>query len=178
MKLYEKLIKNQVVYTGPYLRAERHLVLLPDGQKAIRDIVRPPDAVAIVALDDGGNLYLVKQYRPAIRRITYELPAGIIDPGERPIVTARRECEEEIGMRPRVLKKLCTVYHAVGFSTGSIRIYLAKGLKPVRSRYHDPTEFLKVVTIPFEEAYEMTLKNRIIDAQSLIGILWAKQLLF
>ncbi len=175
MKLIERVIAKKVVYSGHYLSTEQQTVILPDGRQAIRDIVRPPDAVAIVPIDDAGRLYLVRQYRSAIQRAIYEIPAGIIDHGERPATTACRECEEEIGLRPQRLLKLCTFYSAVGFSTGSIQLFLALGLMPGREGHHDATEFLKVHSIPFERAYRWVLANRIVDAKSIIGILWAQQ---
>ena len=175
MKLIERVIGKQVVYSGHYLSTERQTVVLPDGRQAIRDIVHPPDAVAIVPIDNAGRIYLVRQYRLAIRRAIYEIPAGIIDHGERPATTARRECEEEIGFRPKRLVKLCTFYSAVGFSTGSIQLFLALGLIPGRASQHDTSEFLQVHAIPFERALRWVAANRIVDAKSIIGILWAQQ---
>jgi len=175
MKLIERVIRKRVVYVGRYLSTEQQTVVLPDGRQAIRDIVRPPDAVAVVPIDDTGRVHLVRQYRPAIRRAIYEIPAGIIDPGERPATTARRECEEEIGLRPRRLLKLSTFYSAVGFSTGSIQLFLAQGLVVGRAGHRDATELLQVHAIPFELAYRWVLTNRIVDAKSIVGILWAKQ---
>jgi len=177
MKLREKILRRRVVYTGNYLTTHQYLVRLPNGKTAIRDIVRPPDAVAVVPIDDAGHIYLVRQYRPAIGRVLYELPAGVIDHDETPVRTARRECEEEIGMRPKRLKKLCTAYHATGFSTGCVHIYLATGLSPARRETPDATEFLAPVRLSFARAFRMALTNRIVDAQSLIGLLWAKRLL-
>ena len=174
MKLIERVIGKRVVYSGNYLSTEQQTVVLPDGRQAIRDIVRPPDAVAIVPIDTTGRIHLVRQYRPAIQRAIYEIPAGIIDHGERPATTARRECEEEIGLRPQRLFKLCRFYSAVGFSTGSIQLFLVLGLVAGRTGHHDVTEFLEVHPIPFEEAYRWVLANRIVDAKSIIGILWAQ----
>lgn len=82
MKLIEQVLGTQVVYAGAYLSTEQQTVVLPDGRQAVRDIVRPPNAVAIVPIDDDGRIYLVRQYRPAIRRAIYEIPAGIIDHGD------------------------------------------------------------------------------------------------
>jgi ADP-ribose pyrophosphatase len=175
MNLIERVIGKKVVYAGNYLSTEQHAVILPDGRRAIRDIVRPPDAVAVVPIDEDGLIYLVRQYRSAIRRAIYEIPAGLIDPGERPAATARRECEEEIGLRPRKLIKLCTFYSAVGFSTGSIQLFMAQGLTAGRRAHSDATEFLEVRAIPFERAYRWVLTNRIVDAKSILGILWARQ---
>ena len=175
MNLIERVIGKKVVYAGNYLSTEQHTVILPDGRRAIRDIVRPPDAVAVVPIDEDGLIYLVRQYRSAIRRAIYEIPAGIIDEGERPATTARRECEEEIGLRPRKLIKLCKFYSAVGFSTGSIQLFLAQGLVASRREHRDATEFLQVHAIPFEQALRWVLTNRIVDAKSILGILWARQ---
>lgn len=175
MKLTERVIGNRVVYAGHYLSTEQRTVVLPDGRRAVRDIVRPPDAVAIVPIGDDGRIYLVRQYRIAIRRAIYEIPAGIIDHGESPLTTARRECEEEIGLRPRRLTTLCTFYSAVGFSTGSIQLFLAQGLAPGRGDLRDSTEFLEVHAIPFEQAHRWVLTNKLVDAKSIIGILWARQ---
>ena len=175
MKLIERVIGKKVVYAGHYLSTEQHAVILPDGRRTIRDIVRPPDAVAVVPIDEDGLIYLVRQYRSAIRRAIYEIPAGIIDEGERPATTARRECEEEIGLRPRKLIKLCKFYAAVGFSTGSVQLFMAQGLTAGRRAHSDATEFLQVHAIPFELALRWVLTNRIVDAKSIIGILWAKQ---
>ena len=175
MKLIERMIGKRVVYTGNYLSTEQHTVILPDGRRAVRDIVRPPDAVAVVPIDEDGLIYLVRQYRSAIRRAIYEIPAGIIDEGERPATTARRECEEEIGLRPRRLIKLCTFYSAVGFSTGSIQLFMAQGLTAGRRAHSDATEFLQVHVMPFEQALRWVLTHRIVDAKSILGILWARQ---
>lgn len=175
MRLTERVIGKRVVYAGKYLSTEQQTVLLPDGRQAIRDIVRPPDAVAVVPIDDAGRIHLVRQYRPAIRRTIYEIPAGIIDQGEQATATAKRECEEEIGLRPRRLLKLCTFYSAVGFSTGSIQLFLALGLVAGRAGHHDATEFIEVHAIPFERAHRWVLANKIIDAKSIIGILWARR---
>jgi len=175
MNLIERVIGKKVVYAGNYLSTEQHTVILPDGRRAIRDIVRPPDAVAVVPIDEDGLIHLVRQYRSAIRRAIYEIPAGLIDPGERPAATARRECEEEIGLRPRKLIKLCKFYSAVGFSTGSIQLFMAQGLTAGRRAHSDATEFLEVRAIPFERAYRWVLTNRIVDAKSILGILWARQ---
>ncbi len=176
MRLREQVLKRRVVYAGNYLSTHQYLVRLPNGRRATRDIVRPPDAAAVVPLDDAGNIYLVRQYRPAVGRILYELPAGIIGDGEPPVQTARRECEEEIGMRPKRLKKLCVTYHATGFSTGCVHIFLATGLIRVKRKTTNGAEFVKPVRFPFHHAYRMALRNQIVDAQSLIGLLWTKRL--
>ena len=77
MDLTEKLVRTRVVYQGKYIRAEEQTVLLPNGNEAMREIVSPPNAVGILPIDASGKVYLVRQYRPAIGRVTLEIPAGI-----------------------------------------------------------------------------------------------------
>jgi ADP-ribose pyrophosphatase len=163
------------VYQGQYLRAEEQTVLLPDGKEARREIVIPPDAVGILALDQSGKVYLVRQYRSAIQRVTLEIPAGILEPGESALETAKRECEEEIGMTPRQLKSLFSFYHSVGFSTGKIEVFLALDLIPSPATHPDSSEFLEVVVLPFEELYQRALRGEIVDSKSIIAILWYRQ---
>lgn len=176
MRLVERVIRRRVVYRGGYLAAEQWLVRLPDGRRARRDIVRPPDAVAVVPVDAQGRVHLVRQFRPALGRAITEIPAGILDPGERPRRAARRECAEELGLAPRRLRKLCTFYSAVGFSTGCTHLFLAEGLRPVAGRA-DPTEFLVAEALPFGRAVSRALANRFVDAKTLLGLLWAARIL-
>ena len=176
MRLVERTIRRRIVYRGGYLAAEQWLVRLPDGRRARRDIVRPPDAVAVVPVDAEGRLHFVRQFRPALGRPIPEIPAGILDPGERARQAARRECVEELGLAPRRLRKLCTFYSAVGFSTGCIHLFLAEGLRPVAGRA-DPTEFLEAAALPFGRALRWALTNRFVDAKTLLGLLWAARLL-
>ncbi len=172
MKLDEELIETRVVFAGRYLRAEERRVRLPDGSTAVREIICPPDAVGILALDAGGTAYLVRQYRTALQAVTLEIPAGVIDPGEAPDATAARECAEEIGMRPARLVPICRFYHSVGFSTGQIHLYLADGLAPAPAAAPDPGERLELVRLPFTTLYAMALRGEIVDCKSLLAIHW------
>lgn len=177
MDLEEKLVRKKVVYQGKYIRAEEQTVLLPDGKEATREIISPPDAVGILAIDQEEKVYLVRQYRPAITQVTLEVPAGILEPGEQPSETARRECEEEIGMSPKRLDFLFTYYHSVGFSTGKIDLFLGRDLVPDPSSHADPGEFLEVVTLPFEALYRQGVSGKIIDSKTLLAVLWYQQVI-
>lgn len=175
MDLEEKLVRKKVVYQGKYIRTEEQTVRLPDGTEAIREIVSPPDAVGILPIDSEGRIYLVRQYRPAIGQVTLEIPAGILERGEGPAETARRECEEEVGWRPQRLDFLFRYYHSVGFSTGKIEVFLGRDLHPSPDAHADPGEFIEVVRLPFEEAYQQGLSGKIIDSKTLLAFLWYRQ---
>ncbi|MFY9268490.1 MAG: NUDIX hydrolase [Candidatus Manganitrophaceae bacterium] len=175
MELEERLVRKKVVYQGKYIRAEEQVVRLPDGSEAVREIVSPPDAVGILPIDEKGEVYLVKQYRPAIQRVTLEIPAGILEPGEASPETARRECEEETGMRPTRVDFLFGYYHSVGFSTGKIEVFLGRNLIPSPEAHSDPGEFIEVVTLPFEELYQQGLSGKIVDSKTMLALLWYRQ---
>ena len=173
--LIEELVSTRVVYQGKYVRTYEQTVKLPDGKEAIREIVSPPDAVGIFAIDRNETVYLVLQYRPAIGQVTLEIPAGILDPGELPRETAIRECGEEIGMTPGRLDFLFSYYHSVGFSTGKIDIFLATDFSPARNAHTDPSEFLERVALPFEALYQKCINGEIIDSKTLLAVLWHRQ---
>jgi len=175
MNLYEKCLHRKIVYQGKYVRTEEQTVLLPDGTETIREIVSPPDAVGIFALGPNEEVYLVRQYRPAIGQITLEIPAGIIDPGERPSDTAKRECAEETGWMPGKLQHFMSYYHSVGFSTGKIDLFLGKELVSMPTVHLDAGEFIERVTLPFDTLYQQAIEGLIIDSKTLLAAFWYQQ---
>ena len=88
--LAEKPLSEDVAWTGRIFNVNRLQVKLPDGREAVRDVVRHPGAVAIVALTEEGRICLVRQYRTALGRVTVEIPAGKLDPGEDASCARRR----------------------------------------------------------------------------------------
>ncbi len=177
MNLDETLIATRVVYQGRYLRTEERTVRLPDGREGRREVVTPPDAVGVLPVTETGMVYLVRQYRTSIQRAILEIPAGILEPGEDPSQTARRECAEEIGLAPGRLDPLCGYYHSVGFSTGRIELFLGRDLQPAPHARPDSTEFLEVVTVPFNELLEMVRRGDIVDSKTLLAALWYRTFL-
>ncbi|MFQ5729660.1 MAG: NUDIX hydrolase, partial [Waddliaceae bacterium] len=117
----------------------------------------------------------VRQYRAAIEQNILEIPAGILDPDEKPIETARRECSEEIAMKPQQLDFLFRYYHSVGFSKGKIEVFLGRDLIPLRDAHLDPGEFLEVVILPFKTLYQQAISGEIVDSKTLLSILWYRQ---
>jgi ADP-ribose pyrophosphatase len=176
MNLEQKVVKTEVVFEGQYVKVEIQTVLLPDGRQARREIVSPPDAVGILAIDESSKVYLVRQYRAAIRRVTIEIPAGIMDGDESPLETANRECQEEVGMKPGSLKPLCSFYHSVGFSTGKIQIVLAEKLTPVKDSHVDLDEFLEVITLDFGDLYQKVMRGEIVDSKTIVATLWYREM--
>lgn len=169
-------VSSTRLYTGTILTLDRDEVLLPDGQKAWREVARHPGGSGIVALNDQKQIYLVRQYRYAIDEFLYELPAGKRENGEDPLITAQRELEEETGLRARNWSCLGCSLPSPGCYTEHLYLYFATDLYPTH-QHLDPEEFLSVTAIPFEQAYDLVLSGQITDAKTQIGILKAAALL-
>jgi len=173
MKNIEEIVVNkEQIYKGAYLTFERWEVALPDNTHAMRDIVIPRDAVAILALDDTNHVHFVRHSRPAVNATLIEIPAGIIEPSETPEVTARRELLEEVGILPGKLKKLVSYYHAEGYSTGVITIFLATELEFQPDFQPDQEEFLEHLKLPFQTALEWLKQERFRDSKTIMGLIF------
>lgn len=168
--LAERPLTEDVAWTGRIFNVDRLRVELPDGRVAIRDVVRHPGAVAIVALTEDGRICLVRQYRTALGRVTVEIPAGKLAPGEDPLECAGRELLEETGMSAEKIAFLTTIATSDGFCDELIHIYMATSLEFSRSD-PDADEFINVDLVPLEELVDAVLDGRIEDAKTVVGAL-------
>jgi ADP-ribose pyrophosphatase len=128
--LRETPTARRTIYRGRLLTIHEDDVRLADGTRAQREVVEHPGAVAIVAIDSDGKVVLVRQWRHAVGRALWELPAGTRDPGEPPLRTAARELAEETGLRAADLRPLATAALTPGYSTEVMHFFLATGLTP------------------------------------------------
>ena len=168
--LAEKPVTEDVAWTGRIFNVDRLRVELPDGRMAIRDVVRHPGAVAVVALTEDGRICLVRQYRTALGRVTVEIPAGKLAPGEDPLECANRELLEETGMTAERIAFLTTIATSDGFCDELIHIYMATGISFSRST-PDADEFINVDLVPLGELVDAVLDGRIEDAKTVVGAL-------
>ncbi|WP_258359195.1 NUDIX domain-containing protein [Moorella sulfitireducens] len=176
MDLTEKVVKTERIYEGRILSLRRDLVRLPDGKETSREVVEHPGAVAIIALDKEKNVYLVRQYRYPVDRVTLEIPAGKLDAGEEPLSCARRELAEEVGLKAAAWQQLLTFYTTPGFCDEIMYLFLATGLECHREEA-DADEFLEVVRLPLATAVAEIFSGTIQDAKSIAGLLIAAHLL-
>ncbi len=151
------------------LYVEEHI--LPNGNTTLREVVRFPRSVAILPILDNNNVVLLHQYRPAIRKWIYEVPAGILEEGEEPLEAAMRELEEETGYRAGRLEKAFTMYLAPGYSTEYMYTFIAYDLVEVGAK-PEPYEVIKVIKVPLEKALEMIREGVIDDAKTIALILY------
>ena len=170
VELHEKILSEECAWKGKILDVHRLEVELPNGHRSARDIVRHPGAAAVVALTESGKIVLVRQYRTAIDRVTVEIPAGKLDPGEDPLDCAKRELKEETGFAAGKIAYLTTIATSCGFSDELIHIYLATQLSFEGAR-PDDDEFLNVDLVPVKELVDAVLDGKIEDAKTIVGAL-------
>jgi len=172
--LNETITDTQVVAQGRVFRYEKLQVTLPDGACSERDVVRLPGGCVIVPIDQEGYVYLVSQYRAAFERVTLELPAGRLEPGEKPEACAERELMEETGYSAGSWKHLTSIMSSPGYSDEVLHIFLAGDLE-----YGEPDldegEFVNTLMFPFDEAVDLVVSGDIRDAKTVIGILLAER---
>jgi ADP-ribose pyrophosphatase len=151
----------------------------PDGTEFTRDIVRHPGAVAVVALTDGGDVLLVRQYRGAVDRELLEIPAGTRDvDGEEPVETARRELLEEVGVHARHIRPLGTLFNSPGFCDEETHLFLATGLEPgTPDRDGVEERHMEVVAVALSEIDGLVAGGELIDGQTILGLLMARHVL-
>ena len=176
-QLRETFLSGEEIYPGKIIRVEKWQVALPNGDTAMREIVKHNGASAIVPVDGAGMVTMVRQHRVAIDKCTWEIPAGKLDsPTEDPFDAAKRELEEETGLQAEHWQKLTSMYTTPGFCNERISIYLATGLSQHPS-HPDADEFLRIKKIPLDNAIAQCMSGEIQDGKTLVGLLMAKQVL-
>ena len=168
-------VDSKILHQGKIFALRSDEVRMPGGGIAVREVVEHFGAVAVVALDDAGNIPLIYQYRHPLGRRLWELPAGLLDMhGEPPHLTAARELQEEAGLAARSWQTLVDVDSTPGFSDESVRVYLATGLSEVeRPQAHDEEADLTVAWYRLTEAVAAVFRGEIVNALAVAGILAA-----
>ena len=168
---------GETIYDGKIIRVEKWRVSLPDGREAAREVVIHKGAAAIVPVDAQGMVTLVRQHRVALDTFTWEIPAGKLDSvSEDPLDCAKRELEEETGLRAANWRRLSHVITTPGFCTEQISIYLATELSQ-HEAHADQDEFLRLQKMPLDEAVNRVMAGEFRDAKTCLGLLMAARVL-
>ncbi len=175
MNLTETTLKKTYGFIGKLLKLRVDDIRLPDGNPATREVVEHPGGVGVLPLTDEGEVLLVQQFRYPYGEILTEIPAGKRDPGEEPLVTGRRELEEETGMVADSMTPLGVVYPSPGYTDEKIVLYLATGLHATAA-HTDEDEFLQVLKMPLDELVQRVLAGEITDAKTQVAALKAQAL--
>ena len=175
MEHTEKTLSVQEIFSGHVVRLTLDKVELENGRSAIREVVHHRGGACIAALTEKDELYLVRQYRYALGQELWELPAGKLEEGEDPFEAAKRELEEECGLKADQYIDLHPFYPTVGYCSEVIYTWLARGLHPV-PMHLDEDEFLTPTKMPLEEVCRMVLEGEIRDGKTVAAVLKIKAL--
>ncbi len=170
--LEETQVDNETVFHGVLLDVQRDRVRLPNGELSIREYIRHPGAVVILAELPDGRLLFERQFRYPLRRVFLELPAGKIDPGESVLMTAQRELLEETGYRASDWAHLGTLHPCIGYSDERIEIFHATGLERVGGQMLDHNEFIELLALTPEAARTAVFDGSISDAKTISALYW------
>lgn len=173
-----KTEKSETLLDTPWVKVRRDSVRLPNGA-TIDDFyaVTIRDASAVVALDEGGNVILKREYRYCYDRELLEIPAGAFNDGETdPLAVARRELLEETGYVSDDWEYLGPTVESSAKLTNFMHIFLARNCRKVALQQLDATEELTVELVPLSKAVDMVMTNEICCNSSAHGILRAARM--
>lgn len=169
-------LSTRRVYDGRLIKVDLDRLRAPNGEEIDLEIIRHPGAAAIVPLlsdpgSDDPTVLLIRQYRYAAASTIWEVPAGVLEPGEDPAACARRELLEETGATAATIEHLVTVFTTPGFTDERIHVFLATGLT-VREPSHERDEFIEVKGLPLSAALAKIRDGEIVDAKSVVALMY------
>jgi ADP-ribose pyrophosphatase len=167
----EESLSSRTLYEGRIVTLRVDQVTLASGVQTEREVIHHAPAVAMLALTDEGKILLVRQYRHPVGRAILEIPAGLVEVGEDPRETARRELMEEVGYDADNLQRIGSFYSSPGFSDEIIHLFLATGLHPA-SREADDDEDLRVLSLTLEEWGEALKEEGTMDSKTAAAFWW------
>ena len=170
-QLSETCIAGETVFRGRLLQVQSDRVRLPDGGESVREYIRHPGAVVMLATLDNGKLLFERQFRYPVGRVMMEFPAGKLDPGEDPRACARRELREETGYTAKEWAHAGGMHLAIAYSTEIIHVFFARGLT-AGERHLDADEFLDVRILSDEALLDAARDGAATDAKTLTCLLW------
>jgi ADP-ribose pyrophosphatase len=164
-------LSHERVFEGKVFAVDRDRVRMPGSREVLLDIVRHPRSVVLLPIPEPGHIILVRQFRYAVNRSLWELPAGSVDQGEEPEAAARRECHEEIGRVPDTIVRLASWFPTPGYCDEEMIFFRLSGLTvPQEAAELDEDEDIEPRTFAFVEAREMVRRGEITDMKTVAGL--------
>jgi ADP-ribose pyrophosphatase len=171
----QPVVPHQIrkVFEGRVFSVVVESITTKKGGQIDMEVVRHPGSVVLIPVTDDGQVVLVRQYRHAIGRSAWELPAGTLKPNEEPQKAAARECHEEIGLVPARLEPLGAYFPTPGYCDEEMNFYKATGLRepgPDEKAEQDEDEDIEKRSFALEEIRAMIRSGEVIDLKTVAGL--------
>jgi ADP-ribose pyrophosphatase len=171
-----RTLERSYLYRNPWCAFRVDEVVLPGGAEIEYGVLESKGFAAMVPLTDDGNVVLVRQWRQPLGSFTLELPSGGVDEGEDPKEAAGRELFEETGFQAAGLAHLVSIHTSTGRTTEVCHLFRCRAVRDPAGPRPEPTEFIRVVELPLEEALGRVSGGGITDAATVLGLLWSDRL--
>jgi 8-oxo-dGTP pyrophosphatase MutT (NUDIX family) len=166
-----EILSHERVFDGKVFAVDRDRVRMPNGRPVTVDVIRHVRSVVLIPVPEPGHVTLVRQFRHAVNRWLWELPAGSVDPGEEPEAAAKRECHEEIGQVPDTIVRLAALYPTPGYCDEEMLFFRVSGLSvPTEAAEADEDEDIEAKVFTLPEAREMIRRGEIVDMKTVVGL--------
>lgn len=165
------VVSTERVFDGKVFDVFRDRVRMPNNREVTVDVVRHARSVVLLPVPQPGHVILIRQYRYAVNRWLWELPAGSVDEGEEPEAAAKRECHEEIGQVPETIVRLGSLFPTPGYCDEEMIFFRLSSLaEPTEAAELDEDEHIEPRTFTFADAREMIRRGEIIDMKTIAGL--------
>jgi ADP-ribose pyrophosphatase len=171
-----RTLERRYVYRNPWCAFRVDEVLLPSGEEIEYGVLEGGGFASVVPMTRRDEVVLVRQWRQPLGAFTLELPSGAVDRGEDPGEAAERELFEETGYRARALEHLVSVHTSTGRSDEVCHLFTCRAARDPGGPRPEPTEFIRAVELPLEEAMQRVASGGITDAATVLGLLWTARL--
>ncbi len=166
-----RMIRRKQAYRGRVFHIEQDTVALGGSRIVRMDAVRHPGSVVLIPQPSPQEVILIRQFRYVIDQWIWELPAGTLEPGEAPARAARRECEEEIGLRPGKLERLGAFYPSPGFCDERMVFFKCSALiRPKTPLAGDPDEQIEPKSFTIADVWDLVAAGKVVDMKTIVGL--------
>ncbi len=166
-----RVLESRRIYDGHVLNLRVDTIATSRGTHEC-EVVEHSGAVVVIAMPNPDEMVLVRQYRHPLERLTWEVCAGSIDPGETPLDAAMRELREETGFRASRMRRLWSAYSAPGFCSELLHFFVTDAWEVGETDF-DPGEDIEIATFSVGRLREMIEHDELPDAKTQISVLWA-----
>lgn len=164
----------QTVFRGRVFTVQVETITLPKGGELNAEIIRHPGSVVIIPVTENGEIILVQQYRHAIGRLAWELPAGSLKPDENVEHAALRECQEEVGLIAAQIRPAGSFFPTPGYCDEEMHFFIASGLRQPgagdAAAHQDEDEDIETGSFPLERVRAMIASGEIVDLKTVAGV--------